>query len=293
MALHIDPSSNVITVGTGRGFVVMTRHRHLVRDQSGKWQAFERPQLIVTAAHCLPHFPPCHGASYTEEPTYPNLIGLLGEPPSVWAECLFIDPIADIAVLGEPDNQDLSKQYYAYAALIEATPALCMGDQAENPGTAWLLSLDRQWLRCDVEHYGGPWWIRNLEKPGIQSGMSGSPIFNHNRTAAIGVVCLGNDGSGDIEGPNPRLTINLPAWMAPLVSRVPRRNLNRVRRMSNDKQQPDPLQLIQQPECRIPEEVESASTYKLYGSQARQAPPMATYQNRKWHDVFVDAKQEE
>jgi hypothetical protein len=35
------------------------------------------------------------------------LLSLLGDEPSVLAECLFADPIADIAVLGSLDDQEL------------------------------------------------------------------------------------------------------------------------------------------------------------------------------------------
>src|SRR5215471_15212424 len=83
--------------GDGRGFVVTAYRRQLVMDhQKREWRSLKKQSksLIVTAAHCLPFFPPCHGASYLQERTYENLIGPLGEAPSVWAECLFADPIA-------------------------------------------------------------------------------------------------------------------------------------------------------------------------------------------------------
>jgi hypothetical protein len=86
--------SAIITVGAGRGFVMQ-----------GKLNRF-----VITAAHCLPFFPPCCSFSFTEERTYENLLGHIGVEPSVWAECLFVDPIADIAVLGSPDTQVLGKQ---------------------------------------------------------------------------------------------------------------------------------------------------------------------------------------
>lgn len=136
------------------------------------------------------------------------------------AECLFADPIADVAVLDEPDRQDLPEEHDAYEALIGTTHALRMSDPKDN--AAWLLSLDHQWLRCNVEHYhSAAWLIRNAAQPGIQWGMSGSPIVNHDRTAAIGIICVGfrgafpNDTSAAEGGPNPRLATNLPAWMAP------------------------------------------------------------------------------
>jgi len=73
-------TSSVVTVGDGRGFVIEdNRHK----------------RLVITAAHCLPHFPPCHGTSYTEERTYKKLLAPLKAKPTVWAECLFADPIAD------------------------------------------------------------------------------------------------------------------------------------------------------------------------------------------------------
>ena len=43
-------------------------------------------------------------AMYWQERTYPSLLGPLGDQCSVWAECVFVDPIADIAVLGQPES---------------------------------------------------------------------------------------------------------------------------------------------------------------------------------------------
>jgi hypothetical protein len=42
--------------------------------------------------------------------TYGNLLGPLQAECTVWAECRFVDPIADIAVLGQPDSQDLYEE---------------------------------------------------------------------------------------------------------------------------------------------------------------------------------------
>jgi hypothetical protein len=92
--------SAVVRVSNGgRGFVVET---------SGRFG--RRNRYVITAAHCLPRVPPRHGLSHTEERTYKKLLAPLGKKPSVWCECLFLDPIADIAVLGGPDNQELSEQ---------------------------------------------------------------------------------------------------------------------------------------------------------------------------------------
>jgi hypothetical protein len=107
-----EAESAVVTVGDGRGFVI--KHRH--------------DRLVVTAAHCLPRFPPCHGASYLEERTYSELLAPLGDDLAVWAECLFADPIADIAVLGSPDDQELTEAAEAYEALVESATPLSIAD---------------------------------------------------------------------------------------------------------------------------------------------------------------------
>ena len=105
----------VVRVGDGRGFVV---------DCHG---SFGREPI---AAHCIADaflangtqgLPSCHPARYTEDGTYKALLGPLGAEPVVWAACLFVDPIADIAVLGQPDNQVLIDEAAAFDALMDST----------------------------------------------------------------------------------------------------------------------------------------------------------------------------
>ena len=44
----------------------------------------------------------------------------------VWASCLFVDPIADIAVLGQPDNQALIEEAAAFDALMVSAGTLAV-----------------------------------------------------------------------------------------------------------------------------------------------------------------------
>ena len=199
MAPDTELVKAVVKVGDGRGFIIEADDRH----------------LVITAAHCLPHFPPCYGASATKDRTYRDLIGPLGESaPKVSAECLFADPVGDIAVLGSPNNQALYDEAIVFETLTNETPTLRIGE-AENESPAWLLTLDGRWTRCAIQHVGGwPLWIENAEEP-ILGGMSGSPILNGDADA-IGVVCLGGGSDLDITstgGPNPRLTHSLPGWV--------------------------------------------------------------------------------
>jgi hypothetical protein len=129
------------------------------------------------------------------------------------ALCLFADPIADIAVLGSPDEQEPYDEV-PYDKLMENAAPLAMSDAPER-GQAWLLSLEQKWFRCTVEYakeLDGPLWIRDAEQP-IFSGMLGSPIVSADG-AAVGICCASGVSSSEDQnagGPNPRLFRDLPA----------------------------------------------------------------------------------
>jgi hypothetical protein len=221
VAEHVDWTRAVIKIGTGRGFVVAADHE----------------RFVITAAHCLPHFPPCMAFSGIEERTYAKLHRPIGGKRTVWGECVFVDPLADVAVLGTPDNQGFDKEVEAYDALVEVTFPLPIGDLPLTsspitlpssftettragkeritappctilgpPGVeaeAWLLGLDGQWFRCQVRAGSrGLTILRAAET--IAGGMSGSPIVLDNGTA-IGVA-VANAGASA-----PFLSRQLPA----------------------------------------------------------------------------------
>jgi hypothetical protein len=117
------------------------------------------------------------------------LLGPLRKKPTVWAECFFVDPVADIAVLGTPDSQELSRQADAYEELVESLTPLRIAEAPEN-SHAWLLSLKGVWFGCTVEIVrDGPLWVSNPAQP-ILGSMSGSPIISDDGKA-IGVMCCG------------------------------------------------------------------------------------------------------
>jgi hypothetical protein len=187
-----------VTAG-GRGFVVQG-------DKGRKY--------IVTAAHCLPSVPPAHPSSYLMERTYQALIGPLGDQePEIWAECLFIDPVSDTAVLGEPDMSDLGSQWEEYDDFVEQTPALPMR-LVQDGEEAWLLALSgERWIRCKA-CYDSVIWVAEAEEP-FRRGMSGSPIMGTDGHV-IGVFCV-SAGDEDLDnhregGPNPSLA-HLPGWL--------------------------------------------------------------------------------
>ena len=103
----IDPDiSCVVAVGEGgRGFVV----------------GHGATNYVITAAHCLPlredgslRLPPPHALSYTGDRTF-KVLGTFERRNAIYAECLFLNPVADIAVLSAPDGQVLPEDEEAYS----------------------------------------------------------------------------------------------------------------------------------------------------------------------------------
>src|SRR5262249_59083217 len=108
------------------------------------------------AAHCLPFLPPAQSFFGSKERTYGPLLSPLGDQPLAWAVCRFVDPIADIAVLGSPGNPHADE----YKALMETATALSIGGSPPNPvnflvparlpslrGRRWFFSPGRPLLR--------------------------------------------------------------------------------------------------------------------------------------------------
>jgi hypothetical protein len=138
-------------------------------------------------------------AAYIDERTYQNLLGPLGSEPNVWAECLFVDPVADLAILGSPDDQALWEQANAYRLLVKSATPISIADAPEQ-GHGRMLSLDGEWFQCTVQIINdGPLWISKTAQP-IAGGMSGSPIVLED-AAAIGVVCSADVSTNPIKVP--------------------------------------------------------------------------------------------
>jgi hypothetical protein len=225
----------VVKVGAGRGFVMELAEPNpdteglTIKDKRDAPPPFIRRRIIVTAAHCLPHQPPAFANASMYERTYLNVIGPRGDSPSITAECLFVDAVADLAVLGEPDGQafgpdgqPLYEASDAYRQFTYESAVLTLSDGPDRGAsvTGWLLSLDGHWNRCmvAVPSGWGPYdlWITAAAE-GIFGGMSGSPILLDDGRV-IGVVCT-STGTGSPDqvhteaGPQPNLARALPVWL--------------------------------------------------------------------------------
>lgn len=124
----------VVRVGDGRGFVI----------KAPGYRFPDEDRLIITAAHCLPHLPPPHPWMHLEEKTYRDLVGARGDNPTLWAECIFANPVSDLAVLSGPDDQELCDKASAFnefiGSLQKIFPVRAPPTQSLH---GWLLALDR------------------------------------------------------------------------------------------------------------------------------------------------------
>jgi hypothetical protein len=97
-----NPTAGIITLAHNCGFVV---------DSS-------RGRLVITAGNCLSSLAPCDTPTYADKRTYRAPLGPLGDEPTVTIECLFVNPVADIAVLGPPDDQTWFVEPIAYKEFV-------------------------------------------------------------------------------------------------------------------------------------------------------------------------------
>jgi len=150
----------------------------------------------------LPHPPkmPCYS---WQETTYANMLAPLGEEPSVWAECLFFDPVSDLAILGEPDNQEVAEQWDAYMTLVDGRKPFAVA--APETGEGYMLALDGvSWQPTPVKVHTNMWSNSLSTGPNLP-GQSGSPIVDAKGRA---VALVSKSG-----GAQPTLKSQLPPWL--------------------------------------------------------------------------------
>jgi hypothetical protein len=194
----------ILRVDGGRGFLVEQRRR--AYPMQGETETLTvHTRYVVTAAHCLPWLPPSHPASYTEEHSYADLLGVVADVPSVTAECTYVDPVSDIALLCEPDNQVLPDEWDAWVDLVDERPRIRVASFTHDCD-GWLFGIDNEWHRCHLSRMGGSRWLSITGAPfeATARGTSGSPVFRDDGRA-VALISSGPEL-------NPILGDCLPRW---------------------------------------------------------------------------------
>lgn len=180
----------IVAVGSRRGFVVQRLQRH--------------ERLIITAAHCLPTLPTAE--PFVSGPViYSQLVGPLNDTLRVDVECLFVDPIADVAVLGPPRDDNAAD---AYATVVESGTVLQIGVISEHTEAA-LFTFDGRLETCAItvaNRYAPSQGVRLLvAATGDEDwATAGSPILGPDGRA-LAIVMGSKYG--------PLLASTLPLWL--------------------------------------------------------------------------------
>ena len=158
----------------------------------------------------MPLAHPWHSESRTWK-----LLAPLGNTPEIWIDCLFMNPVADIAVLGVPTVDELSHGYDKFInSLPYVRPGALPPSSLSRELPVLVLSLSGKALRsraCVLSNDG--LWLRSATQM-VVGGMSGSPILALNGIA-IGVISTAREKVDEdgFDGPMPRLDANLPGWL--------------------------------------------------------------------------------
>ncbi len=131
---------------------------------------------------------------------------------------LAVEPVADLAILGAPDEQWIPDEAKAFEQFCEATAAVALATEEFSFGTsvpAYILTHTGRWITGRVTQYGHPASMFLETGEGIEGGTSGSPVVTeHGRL--IGVVS--NAGGPQREpcrmGSIPRPHLAAPVWLA-------------------------------------------------------------------------------
>lgn len=196
-------TDSIVKVGKGRGFVIADGWRDGL------------PPLVVTAAHCVQKMPVAHLDRYLEEQTFPLLGPLFGQP-RVWAMVLFYDPIGDVAVLGQPDNQTMSKQADEYEELLADCKPLVIEAAPPAKGSGFVFDLKGKCRPITYTCWNGfpaqPWV--HVKGYSFTGGMSGSPVVTGGRALAL-VAAGSSDDDEYANTPSPSLSAAIPSRLLP------------------------------------------------------------------------------
>jgi len=214
MFIENEASRAVVRCGDGCGFLI----------------GAGTERYVVTTAHCLPYLPK---PFVDESRIYRNFVDLMGKGPELAAECVFVDPVSDIAVLAAPDIFKWTYEAQTYTWLVgdsQGLPVAKDSEDSDDMQVGWLVQ-NGSWFSCrycpgdavslpDGLCVSGPvdWffghYVCEFSRP-IVGGMSGSPILN-DRGAVIGILTNSNSAPDNkhTEGVLvPRLTYYLPGWI--------------------------------------------------------------------------------
>ncbi len=170
--------------------------------------------LVLTVAHALPW--EGHGGMALGDYHLVTVKPKNGSPFRLSIYC--VEPVSDIAVLGEPDTQVFSQDAQMFDAFRESTASIGVSARDFEPFAhvpVHVLTHHGTWLEgkgIDMPSPDGCGWLEGKEQ--IEGGTSGGPVVD-DTGLLIGLVSWFAEGSESLvrDGRMPRPHRALPSWL--------------------------------------------------------------------------------
>lgn len=171
--------------------------------------------LIMTAAHCIKFS--IEGGMVLGD-YFVEAIEL-NNGRQILAQVYAVEPVADIGVLGMPDDQAFFKEAKTYeesVGLIE--PVHVRFDDLEllQEIPVTVFTHKRKWIRGKVTKFNDNAHILELSDAAIKRGTSGGPVIDQ-EGRLLGIVSTGNLGKENLTAQIPRPSHALPLWVVELI----------------------------------------------------------------------------
>jgi hypothetical protein len=170
---------------------------------------------ILTAAHCIDYT--LNGAMAMGEYFLEELkthAGIITSAP------VFVDPCSDIALLSEPDGQELITQWEQYDEFCMNTSPIKISKMKLEVGKKYNIFIfchEKRWITGSAQIFNPHSHFINVKaNEQIKGGTSGSAIVDE-MGEIIGVVSHFIETSGPCEGAAPYIPLCLSVWAKRLI----------------------------------------------------------------------------
>lgn len=167
-----------------------------------------RNNLILTAAHCIDFRTDC---SMTITNSFNEKIEYDGR--QLLALIYAVEPVKDIAVLGEPDTQDYCEEWENYVNTLDSIEPVEISSEELEPLRdipAFIYTHKRTWQEVIVRQNGKKVPLLMISGALIEGGTSGGPVVDQ-KGHLLGVISW-TSNTPPYGGRIPRPHLSLPVW---------------------------------------------------------------------------------
>ena len=169
--------------------------------------------IIVTAAHCINSK---YDGSMIQRYFIHNIDTVSGK---LKAMPLAVEALSDVAILGAPDNQELSneaEEFEEFCSAIKPVPICLQEFILEQEFRIHIYTHESKWITGTASLFKARspnLWVTPDEQ--VPGGTSGGPIVNDAGELVAIVSMFGeNIDERQHEGPSPRPHLALPVWVS-------------------------------------------------------------------------------